>query len=110
MTTAEKIEYILKVNYWTQQQLADKIGVKQTTISAWKFGRVVRDSYVPQIDLLYNQARRLEWERRQPKLKPTPKQKEAGKVLSERGKMVLKFPWYSYQRKQKSQQVLTPCE
>ncbi|MGT2716577.1 helix-turn-helix transcriptional regulator [Streptococcus respiraculi] len=89
MTTAEKIEYILKVNYWTQQQLADKIGVKQTTISAWKLGRVVRNSYIPQIELLYNQAIQLERARLKPK----------NRVLSERGKLVLKFPWYSYQQK-----------
>ncbi|MGT2951602.1 hypothetical protein BU202_08170 [Streptococcus cuniculi] len=101
MTIAEKIEYILQVTYWTQQQLADKIGVKQTTISKWKRGRVVRDKYIDKIEQLYNQARRLQWDREQLKPKPIPKQKVVGEVLSERGKIVLIFPWYSYQKKRR---------
>ncbi|MER0122411.1 helix-turn-helix transcriptional regulator [Streptococcus sp. ZJ100] len=97
MTIAEKIKYILKVNYWTQPQLADKVGVTSNTISKWKRGYAISDGNSLKIKQLYNQARRLEYERSKPK--PIPKPKTEGKVLSERGKIVLKFPWYSYQRK-----------
>ncbi|MGT2800843.1 hypothetical protein Javan290_0038 [Streptococcus phage Javan290] len=99
MTTAEKVAYILKVNYWTQQQLGEKIGVTFNTISKWKRGFAISDENRLKIEQLYNQARRLEWERRQPNLEPMQNLKSKGKVLSERGKMVFKFPWYSYQRK-----------
>lgn len=34
--TADKIKYILDVTGWSQQALADELGVKQTTISKWK--------------------------------------------------------------------------
>lgn len=105
MSTTEKIEYILKVTLWTQNQLADKIGVKQTTISAWKRGRVVSERYIDRIEQCYNHARRLAWNREQLKrLKQQSKttrlpKKSESKILSRRGKIVLKFPWYSYQRK-----------
>lgn len=103
MSTTEKIEYILKVTLWTQNQLADKIGVKQTTISAWKRGRVVRECYIHQIEQCYNHARRLAWNREQLKRLQSKTtrlpQKSESKILSRRGKIVLKFPWYSYQRK-----------
>lgn len=100
MTTAEKIKYLLKVMHWTQQQLADEIGVHQVTISAWLRGRAVRDSYVSAIENVYAQIMPTADYQENERTKPIPKiERPVGRVLSEGGKIILNFPWYSYQKK-----------
>ncbi len=90
----EKIMYILQVTGWTQQALADEIGVIQSTISAWLHGRAVREKYIDSVNRIYNQARRIDWERKRANetLPAGPKE------LSKRGKIILKYPYYSHQR------------
>lgn len=94
MTTAEKIMYILQVTDWTQQKLADELNVTQSAVSAWQRGRSVRVGYIERIDRMYNQARRIDWERkRADEVAP-----DGPQVLSKRGKIILKYPYYSHQR------------
>lgn len=94
MTTADKILYILQVTDWTQQALADKLNVTQSAISAWLRGRAVREGYTERIDRMYNQARRMDWERKRAN-ETVP---DDPQVLSKRGKIILKYPYYSHQR------------
>lgn len=99
-TAADKINYILKIRYWTQEHLADKLGVKQTTISAWRRGRMARDKYTDKIEQEYLVARELELVRLRKKvrskLKPIQNSPKNGKVLSKGGKIRFYFPWYSH--------------
>ena len=89
MTVAEKILYILQVTGWKQQDLADKLSVTQSSISAWLKGRAVREKYMEDIDKLYNQIRGIDSEQTAP---------DIPRVLSKGGKLILKFPYYSHQR------------
>ena len=89
MTVAEKILYILQVTGWTQQNLADELNVTQSSISAWLKGRAIIEKYMDRINKLYNQFCRMDREQTAP---------DIPRVLSKRGKLILKFPYYSYQR------------
>lgn len=95
MTTADKIKYILDVTGWSQQALADELGVKQTTISKWKRGKTVHEEHISGINDMYDQARRMDWERKRAN-ETVP---DDPQVLSKRGKIILKYPYYSHQRK-----------
>ncbi|HEL2310506.1 TPA: helix-turn-helix transcriptional regulator [Streptococcus suis 11538] len=94
MTVADKIMYILQVMDWSQQVLADELNVTQATISAWLRGRAVREKYIDSINRIYNQARRIDWERKRAN-EAVP---DGPKVLSKRGKLVLQYPYYPHQR------------
>ncbi|HFI0256478.1 TPA: helix-turn-helix domain-containing protein [Streptococcus suis] len=94
MTTADKIMYILQVTDWTQQKLADELNVTQGAVSAWLRGRAVRTGYTERIDKMYDRARRIDWERKQAD-EVVP---DGPQVLSQRGKIILKYPYYSHQR------------
>ncbi|HFU4203802.1 TPA: multiprotein-bridging factor 1 family protein [Streptococcus suis] len=94
MTAADKIKYILDVTGWSQQTLADELNVTQSAVSAWQRGRAVRTGYTERIDKMYDRARRIDWERkRADEVVPTGPQ-----VLSQRGKIIFKYPYYSHQR------------
>ena len=93
MTVAEKILYILQVTNWTQEALANKLGVKQVTISKWKRGKPVREAYIVDINAMYDRARRMDWERKRAN-ETVP---DGPKVLSKCGKIILKYPYYSHQ-------------
>ncbi|HFI0150695.1 TPA: multiprotein-bridging factor 1 family protein [Streptococcus suis] len=95
MTTADKIMYILQVTDWTQQALANELNVKQSTISAWLRGRTVRTGYTERIDKMYDRSRRIDWERK----RASEVLPDGPQVLSQRGKINLKFPYYSHHRK-----------
>ena len=88
MTVADKILYILQVTNWKQQDLADKLSVTQSSISAWLRGRAIRKKYTEDIDKLYDQVRMIDQEQTAPYVP---------KVLSKGGKIILKFPYYSHQ-------------
>ena len=90
MTVADKILYILQVTNWKQQDLADKLNVTQSSISAWLKGRTIRDKYTEDIDKLYDQVRGIDSEQTAP---------DIPRVLSKGGKLILKFPYYSHQRR-----------
>ncbi|MGQ7424291.1 helix-turn-helix domain-containing protein [Streptococcus suis] len=94
MTVAEKIKYILQVTGWSQQAVADELNVTQSTVSAWLRGRAVKEKYIENIDKLYDQARRMDWERKRAN-ETVP---DGPQVLSKRGKIILKYPYYSHQR------------
>ena len=90
MTVAEKILYILQVTNWKQQDLADELNVTQSSISAWLHGRAVRAGCNERIDKLYEQVRGIDREQTAP---------DIPRVLSKGGKLILKFPYYSHQRR-----------
>ena len=94
MTVAEKIMYILQVTGWSQQAVADELNVTQSTVSAWLLGRAVKEKYIENIDKLYDQAHRMDWERKRAN-ETVP---DGPQVLSKRGKIILKYPYYSHQR------------
>lgn len=94
MTVAEKIMYILQVTGWSQQAVADELNVTQSTVSAWLLGRAVKEKYIENIDKLYDQAHRMDWERKRAN-EAVP---DGPQVLSKRGKIILKYPYYSHQR------------
>ena len=90
MTVSDKILYILQDTNWTQQELADKLNISQATISCWLKGKVIKEKYIEDIDNLYNQF--CKTERKQNHTNETVSY--APKVLSKRGKIILKFPYY----------------
>ncbi|HFI0186166.1 TPA: hypothetical protein ACGOTA_002313 [Streptococcus suis] len=87
--------YILQVTDWTQQALANELNVTQGAVSAWVRGKSAGTRYTQHIDKMYDRARRIDWERkRADEVIP-----DGAQVLSLRGKIILKFPYYSHQRK-----------
>ncbi|HFI0293687.1 TPA: helix-turn-helix domain-containing protein [Streptococcus suis] len=94
MTVAEKIKYILQVTGWSQQAVADELGISQHAVSAWKRGRPPQEKFIDKINQLHDQARRMDWERKRAN-EAVP---DESQVLSKRGKIILKYPYYSHQR------------
>lgn len=90
MTTADKIKYILQKTGWTRDQFATEMGVSKVSVYAWLDGAIPRESRSAAIDELYEYCKRV----------PAPAAKPSiPRVLSKRGKIKLKFPWYSHQRR-----------
>lgn len=94
MTAADKINYILEVTGWSQQAVADELGASQHAVSAWKRGRAPQEKFLDKINWLHDQTRKMEWERKRAN-ETVP---DGPKVLSKRGKLILKYPYCSHQR------------
>ncbi|MFM0779810.1 hypothetical protein [Streptococcus suis] len=81
MTTADKIKYILQKTGWTRDQFATEMGVTNLSVYKWLDGRPPRQRMSDKIDELYEQTK---------DTKP--------KVLAQRGKIRILYPYYSHQR------------
>ncbi len=89
MTIASKIRYILWYTKWTVEDFAKEMDVSKVSVYAWLDGAIPRESRSAAIDELYEYCKRV----------PAPAAKPSiPRVLSERGKIKLKFPWYSHQK------------
>ena len=42
MTFGEKLQYLRKERNWTQEQLADRIGISRQSLSKWELGVSLR--------------------------------------------------------------------
>lgn len=42
MTFGEKLQYLRKEQNWTQEQLADQIGISRQSLSKWELGVSLR--------------------------------------------------------------------
>ncbi|BDD37924.1 helix-turn-helix domain-containing protein [Streptococcus ruminantium] len=89
MTTADKIKYILQKTGWTRDQFATEMDVSKVSVYAWLNGVAPRESRSAAIDELYEYCKRVPASAAKPSIP---------RVLSERGKIKLKFPWYSHQK------------
>lgn len=81
MITADKINHILQKTGWTKEQFATEMGVTKLSVYKWLDGRIPRDRMLDKIEELYEQTK---------VAKP--------QVLSKRGKIVIKYPYYSHHR------------
>ncbi|HEM5190342.1 TPA: helix-turn-helix transcriptional regulator [Streptococcus suis] len=81
MTTADKIKYILQKTGWTRDQFAAEMGATTLSVYKWLDGRPPRQRMLDKIDELYEQTK---------DTKP--------KVLAQRGKIRILYPYYSHQR------------
>ncbi|HEL2164403.1 TPA: helix-turn-helix transcriptional regulator [Streptococcus suis] len=81
MTTADKIKHILQKTGWTKNQFATEMGVMALSVYKWLDGRPPRQRMLDKIDELYEQTK---------DTKP--------KVLAQRGKVRILYPYYSHQR------------
>ncbi|HFI0587221.1 TPA: helix-turn-helix domain-containing protein [Streptococcus suis] len=81
MTTADKIKYILQKTGWTRDQFATEMGVTALSVYKWLDGRPPRQCMLDKIDELYEQTK---------DVKP--------KVLAQRSKIRILYPYYSHQR------------
>ncbi len=89
MNVASKIRYILWYTKWTVEDFAIEMDVSKVSVYAWLDGAIPRESRVHAIDELYEYCKRV----------PAPAAKPSiPRVLSKRGKIKLKFPWYSHQK------------
>ncbi|HFU4369514.1 TPA: helix-turn-helix domain-containing protein [Streptococcus suis] len=81
MKVADKIKYILQKTGWTRKQFATEMGVTILSVYRWLDGRPPRQCMLDKIDELYEQVKPYE-----------------PRVLAQRGKIRLVYPYYSHQR------------